>query len=66
MHFDTEEGLLYAHHEVVHPAVSSVLYLSDAEVRASPADDHPSQHRVSRGGVVGKVGDRNPIFLIWA
>ena len=31
MHFDTEEGLLYAHHEVVHPAVSSVLYLSDAE-----------------------------------
>ena len=28
MHFDTEEGVLHAQGEVVHPAVSSVLYLS--------------------------------------
>ena len=30
LHFDTEEGVLYAAREVVHPAVSSVLYLSGA------------------------------------
>ncbi|KAL1496905.1 hypothetical protein AB1Y20_014484 [Prymnesium parvum] len=28
LHFDTEEGVLYAHGEVRHPAVSAVLYLS--------------------------------------
>ena len=31
MHFDTEEGLLYAPSpQVVHPVVSTVLYLSGA------------------------------------
>ena len=44
MHFDTEEGMLYAHHEVVHPAVSSVLYLSDAEVRRLSRWFSPSYH----------------------
>lgn len=32
MHFDTEEGVLYSECEVVHPIVSSVLYLSGAAV----------------------------------
>ncbi len=31
LHFDTEEGVLYGMDEVVHPAVSSVLYLSSAQ-----------------------------------
>ena len=33
MHFDTEEGTLHAHGEVLHPAVSCVLYLSGARCR---------------------------------
>ena len=32
MHFDTEEGVLYSECQVVHPLVSSVLYLSGAHV----------------------------------
>ena len=32
LHFDTEEGVLYGERELVHPAVSSVLYLTGASV----------------------------------
>ena len=38
--------MLYAHHEVVHPAVSSVLYLSDAEVRRLSRWFSPSYHPI--------------------
>ena len=40
MHFDTEEGTLHATGEIVHPVVSSVLYLSGAS-EADPTVNSP-------------------------
>ena len=69
MHYDTEEGVLKAEGQVVHPAVSSVIYLSGESI-ADPtvildqrlSDDVPAAHahvsHPAEGHVLFFPGDR--------
>jgi hypothetical protein len=68
MHFDTEEGVLHAEGEVVHPLVSSVLYLHEGAVadptvvldqrRADPPAARAHVSHPAQGEVLLFPGDR--------